>query len=160
MAPASEVIQYIIPFLNHNNEVIDLDVLNNQIGDAGAAALADNQTLTILDVGNNPIGEMGRSALNQSIQARHENFKKEKLAFLSVMTLTNTQHLEPNKKVPNEGALNDAKQQDIEKPKHEQALLFKYCNGFNRNGQLIRLNEEVLGHIFEYNKPNPLKIVV
>jgi len=43
-----------------------LDVSDNQIGDAGAAALAQNTTLTSLDVSNNEIDAAGAAALAQN----------------------------------------------------------------------------------------------
>jgi hypothetical protein len=60
-----------------------LDISHNEIGDAGAVALANNETLTALDIRlNRNIGLPGAQALMRCQQNRMEKCKNQKLAFL------------------------------------------------------------------------------
>jgi len=67
---SEDLIAFIIPFLNENPDILDLDLSNgtsrrdfNQIGDAGAIALARDTKLTRLRVSCNRIGAAGGTAI-------------------------------------------------------------------------------------------------
>jgi hypothetical protein len=62
-----------------------LDVERNQIGDAGATALAGNQTLITLDISDNPIESVARSVLLKAPQNRKGDSIQQNLAFLGAM---------------------------------------------------------------------------
>ena len=68
----SQLIEYVIPFLNNNPSVTTLDVSQNQIGVAGAQALADTN-LTTLNISYNPIRDAGVQALALSKTLRALN---------------------------------------------------------------------------------------
>ena len=95
--------------------------------------LAQNTTLSTLHVSGNQIGDRGAQALLAADKARKNNYAKPKLAFLSVMTPTNDDTLDAQKK---------------------QSLLFQFRIGKNGN----RLDENVLKNILSYNKPKPLRV--
>jgi len=138
--------QYIIPFLNANPKITTLNVSNNQIKDAGATAFARNQTLTTLHMGYyNQIGVAGRHALSNANQFRMNCYDKNKISFLSIMTLTNTSKLEPKKKVQEEMALN---------LKKRNTLFFQFRLGINGN----RLDNNLIKMILNYTKPKPCTI--
>ncbi len=125
--------------LAENLTLTSLNADNSHIGDEGAIALAGNHTLITLDVRNNQIGKAGRNALNQSIQARHENFMQQKLTFLAVM----------GTKIRND-ALSDNNNSGV------RPLLHYYYIGVNNGGN--RLDKFLLNEIVDYIKPNPLKV--
>jgi len=68
-----EVTQFIVPFLNITPDILQVDLSNNQIGPAGATAIAGNTTAIHWDLAGNRIGPAGATAIAGNTTAIHWN---------------------------------------------------------------------------------------
>jgi hypothetical protein len=75
----SEIINYIVPFLEIHPEIKMLSVEKNNIGEDGAKALAANTSLTILYLNGNNIGVDGAKALATNTSLINLNVARNKI---------------------------------------------------------------------------------
>ncbi|MDB6096441.1 MAG: hypothetical protein JWM09_719 [Francisellaceae bacterium] len=91
---SSELIEDLLPFLNRYSSIHTLNVSHNQINEAGARALAANQTLKTLRVNGNQIGDAGAIALADNQSLRTLDVSYNQIGDAGAIALADNQSLE------------------------------------------------------------------
>jgi Leucine-rich repeat (LRR) protein len=138
----SELINFILPFLEANPEIKVLNVICNNINIAGALALAKNNTLTELYLGNNNISEVGLQPLlaNKTLQILCVN--SNRITSHGVKYLHHNTTLKildiSNNLLEDLGALNISRNKTLE----TLNVTFNYEIGFFGRSKLMNMNKD------------------